>query len=245
MPVRAAGFILAIAVAIVVTLVGAQGASARGATGEATSLEQSCIAVATSRPHVEGATMTVKARYTGVYSYEDTEFVHGEADALPEECAHSFGRKLSYTLEVQSPTTPKVWMSRGESVLSEEPDPIKGRDPFEGPKFGSLSIAKSFSLLYVHAHEARCREHQQQCYNELTPHHLKVLRHLAWSEVRKYALYVCSNARLRPPLLRARRGRPGPTKARIVFNARATRLPGHKVLAERNFIHPLTVKGAC
>jgi hypothetical protein len=221
-----------------------QADSAFGA-GEPTSLEQTCITVATARPQVNEATMSVQARYKGVYSYEDTEFVKGEGKPLPEECAHRFGRELSYTLEVQSATNPKVWMRRSDLLLSEEPDPIKVKDPFEGPGFGALSNTQSISLLYVHAHEARCRQHQQQCYDELTIHHLGVLQHLAWGAVRKGGLYVCSNPRLRPPLLRARRGAPGPTKARMVFHARATRLQGRQVIAERSFVRPLTVKGAC
>ena len=242
---RLVGFgLLAIALVAVTALIGVHGASAFG-TSEATSVEQTCIAVATARPQITEATMAVQGRYKGVYSYEDTEFVKGEAEPLPEDCAQRVGRELSYTLEVQGATNPNFWMRRGESLLSEEPDPIKVKDPFEGPEFGSLSNTQSISLLYVHAHEARCRQKQQQCYDELTPHHLNVLQHLAWGIVRKGGLYVCSNPRLRPPLLRARRGTPGPTKARMIFHSRATRLPGHQVIAERNFVRSLTVKGAC
>lgn len=136
---------------------------------------------------------------------------------------------------------------RGRSLLTMEPDPYPGRDndPFEGPTFSASSTTFSISRLYVRAHDAKCRKHQQLCYRELSSQHLAKLRRLAWRAVRQNGLYVCSHRSLRPPLLQARRSSSGTTKARILFHASALAFESHSTLARRTFIRPVRVIGAC
>jgi hypothetical protein len=227
---------LAVAIVIVGVLHGAVPASA-----SLRQLRQTCISVATSQPHVYQAVIDAHARYTGTYSYKEEDFLKGSVEPLPAECSGLYGRSLTDTVEVQNPANHAAWLGRGEDLLVAQPN-----SPFEGPTFSFYIVIGKISPLYAGAHEPHCQVHPAPCYRGLTKEHLHRLRAGAWRAVRKWGLYVCSKRSLRPPLLRGRRSARGGTRARIVFHAKATDLHDHhRTLAEKTFIRPMRVKGAC
>jgi hypothetical protein len=201
-------------------------------------VQQECVGVATAAPRIEEADMTVQGRYTGIYSYEDSEFVKGQVDPLPSVCAGNFGRTLTYTLEIQSATNDGAWLRRRDEYLVMQPDP--NPDPLSDETFSDVSVTTGISEIYA-AHYLECLKHTRCSYHRTR----RQLQRGAWHAVRKYRLYVCSQRSLRPPFLRGPHSTPGKTKARIRFNAEAIDLKTHQPAARKTYTEALSVKGAC